>query len=79
MKQKFKKLSGWSFALAMAIFLFSYVLFHYVTPEGTLTMVYSQEPGKPLLTELWANLGVLFLFSSITCRMIAGIFFPEKQ
>ena len=78
MKQKFKTLSLWSFVLAMAIFVFSYFLYHYVTPEGAVTMVFQQEPGKPLITELWAILGVMFLFSSILSAMIARIFFSDK-
>ena len=78
MKQKFKTLSLWSFVLAMAIFVFSYFLYHYVTPEGAVAMVVQQEPGKPLITELWAILGVMFLFSSILSAMIARIFFSDK-
>ena len=78
MKQKFKALSQWSFALAMAIFVFSYFLYHYVMPEGAVTLTYQPGPGKPMLTELWAILGVMFLFSSILSAMIARIFFSDK-
>ena len=78
MKRKFKTLSLWSFVLAMAIFVFSYFLYHYVTPEGAVSMVFQPKPGKPLLTELWAILGVMFLFSSILSAMIARIFFSDK-
>ena len=78
MKQKFKALSLWSFVLAMAIFVFSYFLYHYVTPEGAITLTYHPGPGKPLVTELWAILGTMFLFSSILSGMIARIFFKDK-
>ena len=78
MKQKFKTLSLWSFALALAIFVFSYFLYHYVTPEGAVTVVFQPEPGKPLVTELFAILGTLFLFSGILSAMIARIFFSDK-
>ena len=78
MKQKFKTLSLWSFVLALAIFVFSYFLYHYVTPEGAITLTYHPGPGKPLITELFAILGTLFLFSGILSAMIARIFFSDK-
>ena len=79
MKKKFQKLSLWSLVLALAIFVFSYFLYHYMTPDGTFTVVFQTEPGKPLVTELFSILGTLFLFSSILSGMIAKIFFPEKE
>ena len=79
MKQKFKKLSLWSFILALALFVWSYFLFHYATPEGGFSLVYRAEPAKPLVTELWSILGVLFLFSSILSGIIGRIFFPGQK
>ena len=79
MKEKFKKLSTWCIVLALAIFAFSYVLYHYATPEGIIGTVFRQQPGKPFVTQLWANLGVMFLFGGILCRMIAKIFFSDKS
>ena len=79
MKEKLKKLSLWSIVLALAIFVSSYFIYHYITPDGSLTTVFQEEPGKPFVTQLWANLGVLFLFAGIFCRMIAGIFYPENK
>ena len=79
MKKKFRKLSLWSLVLALAIFVFSYFLYHYVLPDGTVTTVYQKDVGKPLITELFSILGTLFLFSSILSGMIAKIFFPEKE
>ena len=78
MKKKFQKLSLWSFVLAIVIFAISYVLFHYMTPEGAITMVFRKEAGKPVVTNMCAMLGVMFLFSSILNAMIAKIFFSEK-
>ena len=78
MREKFKKLSRWSFVLVLGIFVFSFFLYHYVTPEGAVTMVYQMQPGKPLITLLWSVLGTCFLFSSILSSMIARIFFSEK-
>ena len=79
MREKFKKLSRWSFVLAIGIFVFSFFLFHYVMPDGTITLVFQEKPGKPMVTLLWSILGTCFLFSSILSRMIAGIFYPEKK
>ena len=79
MKQKFKKLSLWSFVLALAIFVFSYFLYHYMLPDGTFTTVFQKQPGKPLVTELFSILGTLFLFSSILSMMISRIFFPKES
>ena len=78
MRQKFKKLSNWSFVLAAVLMAVSFVLFHFLTDSG-FTTVFQAEAGKPFVTEMVADLGVLFLFSGILCRLIAGIFFPEKS
>ena len=77
MNQKFKKLSNWSFVLAVVLFALSFVLFHFLTDNGFVT-TWQPEAGKPFVTEMVADLSVLFFFSGIVCRMIAGIFFPEK-
>ena len=79
MKKKFQKLSLWSLVLALAIFVFSYFLYHYVLPDGTITTIFQKEVGKPLLTELFSILGTLFLFSSILSGMIAKIFFQKEK
>lgn len=78
MKRKFQKLSLWSLVLAVVLFAAAYILFHYMTPEMTFTTTFRTEPGKPMVTEMVAMLGVLFLFSSILSGMIANIFFSEK-
>ena len=78
MKQKFKKLSVRCFALAVVLFIMSFVLFHFLTDSG-FTTVFQQEAGKPFVTEMVADLGVLFFFSGILCRMIAKIFFPDER
>ncbi len=79
MRKKCMILGLLSFVLALAIFAFSYVLYHYATPEGIIGTVFRQQPGKPFVTQLWANLGVMFLFGGILCRMIAKIFFSDKS
>ena len=78
MKQKFKKLSNWCFILAAVLMAISFVLFHFLTDSG-FTTVFQQEAGKPFVTEMVADLSVLFLFGGILSRMIAGIFFKSEQ
>ena len=78
MKRKFKKLSNRCFVLALVLFALSFVLFHFLTDSG-FTTVFQQEAGKPFVTEMVADLGVLFFFGGILCRMIAKIFFPDEQ
>ena len=79
MKKKLLLLSNWSFALAFGIFLFSYVLFHYATPECTFTGVYQTVANKPFITLLLAIWGVFFLFSGVISFLIAHIFFRNEK
>lgn len=79
MKRKFQTLSAWSFILAVGIFILAYLVYHYVTPELTITLERQTEAGKPLITQLLANLGVLFLFSGSLNLLIAKIFYPDSK
>ena len=79
MKKKLLLLSNWSFALAFGIFIFSYVLFHYTTPECTFIGIYQTVANKPFITLLFAIWGVFFLFSGVISFLIAYIFFNEKK
>jgi len=80
MKKKLLTLSGWCFVLAVILLVSSYFCFHYLTDAG-FTTVWHPEAGKPFVTELIADLGVLFLFSSIMTQLIAWILFenPERN
>ncbi len=79
MRKKLKTLSFWSFLLAILIFAFDYVLFHYMTPSGAFTTVFQEEAGKPLVTLLFGIWGVLFLFSGVMSLLIAHIFYPAGE
>lgn len=78
MRKKCNTLALCSFALALGIFLFSYVLHHYMTPDGVFTSVFQAEPGKPMITLLFAIWGVHFLFASVMSLLVGQIFFKEK-
>lgn len=77
MKKKLLTLSGWCFALAVILLAGSYFCFHYLTDAG-FTTVWQPEAGKPFVTELVAELGLLFLFSGILSLLSARIFFGGK-
>ena len=79
MKNKFQKLSVVSFVIALSIFVFSYILYHYTLPSGGFTTVFQAEPGKPLVTLLFSIWGVMFLFSGVTNLLIANIFFKDTK
>jgi predicted permease len=79
MKKKLLILSNCSFVLADAIFIFSYFLFHYATPDGSFTTVYQTVANKPVITLLFAIWGVFFLFSGVMSCLIAFIFFKNEK
>lgn len=79
MQKKFRKLSVWSFLLALAIFILSYVLYHYTLPSGAFTTIWQPTPGKPWVTLLVSVWGVMFLFASIMSLLIGRIFFGGKE
>ena len=62
-----------SLALALAVFCFSYVLYHYTLPGGSFTSQWQPQPGKPLVTVLFAILGVMFLFAAITGFVVSCV------
>ena len=65
--------------LALAIFTLDFWIYHYITPEGTISPVFRQEVGKPLITQLLGNLGVMFLYSSLMSLILAMIFGKGKE
>ena len=79
MKKKLITLSRWSFALSVGLFILSYLLFHYIAPDGSFTTVYQAEANKPVVTLLFAIWGVLFLFSGVMSCFVAHIFFSGKE
>lgn len=79
MRKKCNTLALWSFVLALAIFVFSYVLYHYTLPGGFFTAVWQPTPGKPMVTWLFAIWGVLFLFASVMSLLVGRIFFSNEK
>ena len=78
MRKKFNQLALWSFIIALAIFIFSYFLYHYGLPEGGFSSIFNEEPAKPFVTLLFGIWGTNFLFASVISLVIGRIFFKEK-
>lgn len=79
MNRKLKVLALCSYLISLAIFMFSYVLYHYLSPTGGFTAVYQAVPAKPMVTYLFAIWGVTFLFASVMSLLVAWIFFPVDK
>ena len=77
MRRKCNILALWSFVLALAVFLCSYILYHYTLPGG-FTAAWQPEPGKPMVTWLFAIWGVMFLFASVMSLLVGKIFFSDQ-
>ena len=76
-KNKLLKLSLYSIIIAAVVFVINYFVFHFVTDEG-FTLVWQEEAGKPFVTNLIGDFGVLFIFSSVMSLLVANIFYKEK-
>ena len=77
MKKKCNILAVCSFALALAIFIFSYILYHHLDLNG-FTLVFQPEPAKPMVTWLFAIWGTHFLFAGVMSLLVGHIFFRGK-
>ena len=69
-KKKYLKLALWMFISFAVIMVISYFFYHFVTDTG-ISLTWNEEPGKPFVANMIANLGVLFLFGSITSAFLA--------
>lgn len=78
MKKKCTALALWSFAIALAIYVFTYFVYHYMGPDGTWVTVFQEEPVKPFVTQLLGIWGVMFQFAGVMGLLVGRIFFSEK-
>ena len=79
MRKKWIILGILSFLIALAIFTFTFALFHYMSPEGGFSPVYQETPTKPFVTLLFGIWGVTFLFFSVISVLIGLIFYSGKK
>lgn len=74
---KLLKLSLVTLIIAVSLFIINFYFFHFVTDDG-FTLTYHEEAGKPFITNLIGNLGILFLFTSIISFIIRQIFYKKN-
>ena len=77
-KKSLRKLSLVCLLIGLAIFLITYFFFHFVTDDG-ITLEWHPEAGKPFVTDLIGQLGVLFIFASAMSFISSIIFFQNKK
>ena len=78
MKKKCYLLSLCSFLIALAIYAFTYYLYHYISSDGSFDSVFHGSPAKPFVTLLFGIWGVLHQFAAVMCLLI-GIILPSKD
>ena len=77
-KKSLRKFSLINLLTGLAVLVIAYFFFHFVTDEG-ITLVWHPEAGKPFVTELIGNLGVLFIFSSAVSFILSFVFANDKN
>ena len=78
MREKLLKLSWVQAIIAAGIFVINYFFYHFVTDDG-ITLVWQPEAGKPFVSDLIGQLGVLFIFGSVISLLVALIVFEKKK
>ena len=78
MKKKLLKLSLITLIIGLAVMLIAYFFFHFVTDDG-ITLTWHPEAGKPFVTDMIGQLGVLFVFSSAMSLISALVLFDDKK
>ena len=68
-----------SFTISIAIYLFTYCLYHYLGPDGCFENVFQTTPVKPLLTLYFGIWGVMHQFAAVTSFLVGIIFFPKEK
>ena len=64
--------------VGLCVLAINYFFFHFVTDEG-ISLTWHPEAGKPFVTDMIGQLGVLFLFGSAVSLIAALVFFEEKK
>ena len=77
-RKKLFKLSLVCLIIGLAVLAIAYFFFHFVTDEG-ITLVWHPEAGKPFVTDMIGQLGVLFIFASAMSAISALVFFDGEK
>lgn len=77
-KNNLLKFSLINLITGLVIFAISYFMFHFVSDSG-ITFTWQPEAGKPFVTDMVAQLGVLFIFASAISFIASIVFFKEEK
>ena len=77
-KKNLLKFSLINLIIGLVIFAISYFTFHFVTDTG-ISLTWHPEAGKPFVTDMIAQLGVLFIFASAISLVASIVFFKEDE
>ena len=77
-KKNLRKFSLISIIIGVLVLTLDYLFFHFVTDSG-ISLEWHPEAGKPFVTELIGNLGVLFIFSSAISLISSFVFFKKDD
>lgn len=64
--------------VGLCVLAIAYFFFHFVTHDG-ITLTWHPEAGKPFVSDMIGQLGVLFLFGSVVSLIAALVLFEEKK
>ncbi len=78
MKKKFLKLSLITGIVGLAFLVIAFFTFHFVTDAG-ITLIWHAEVGKPYITELFGDFGIVNLAVSFVSLLISFIIFSDKK
>ena len=77
-KTSLRKLALITLIIGILVLAISYFFFHFVTDDG-ITLVFHEEAGKPFVTDLIGNFGVMFVFASAISFISSFVFFPKDE
>ena len=77
-KQTLRKLSLITLIIGVLVLGIAFFTFHFVTDSG-ITLTWHEEAGKPFVTELIGDFGVMFIFSSAISFLSSFLFFKNEK
>ncbi len=77
-KKSLRKFSLICAIIGVLVLIIAYFFFHFVTDNG-ITLTWHPEAGKPFVTDLIGNFGILFIWSSVISFIASIIFFKDKE
>ena len=77
-KKSLRKFSLICAIIGVVVLIIAYFFFHFVTDSG-ITLTWHPEAGKPFVTDLIGNFGILFIWSSVISFIASIVFFKDKE